>query len=90
MCHLSVGLVANTLERHLLTTMLITVKPDVTLGTGAPRAMYIRFPMGNPCGEPDKPAEQRRILLYALELVEKLREPGSMIHVPYRWRRMKV
>lgn len=90
MCHQSVGLVANTLEGLGLTTILISLKPDVTLGTGSPRAMYIRFPMGNPFGEPGKPAQQQRILLSALEVMVQAPQAGTLVQVPYRWRRMKV
>jgi D-proline reductase (dithiol) PrdB len=90
MCHQSVGLIANVLEDVGLVTLLISLRPDVTQGTGAPRAMHIRFPMGNPVGEPGKTAQQRRILLSALEVIPQLREPGLLVELPYRWRRMSV
>lgn len=73
-----------------MTTMLISVKTDVTHGTGAPRVLHIRFPMGNPVGEPNKPDQQRRILLSALEVMQQLPEPGLKVQLPYRWRRMKT
>ena len=70
--------------------MIITVRPDVTQMTGCPRAVHVRFPMGNPVGEPHKPAQQRRILLSALEVLEQLRQPGPIVELPYRWRRMQL
>jgi len=73
-----------------MTTMLVTVEPMVTQGTGAPRAMHIRFPMGNPIGEPNRPNQQRRILLSAFEVMQQLTEPGSIVELPYRWRRMRL
>lgn len=90
MCHQSVGLIANGLEAAGMSTIVISLRPDVTQGTGAPRAMYIRFPMGDPVGEPGKPDQQRRILLSALELVPQLERPGLLVELPYRWRRMTV
>ncbi len=60
----------------------------MTQGVGAPRAMYLRFPLGNSLGEPDRPHQQRTILLAALEALQELREPGQMVEAPYRWRRM--
>ena len=88
MCHRSVGLISNIIEGAGMSTIMMVLKPDVAQGTGAPRAMRIRFPMGNPMGEPGKPAQQRRILLSALEVMAQLREPGLMVEMPYRWRRM--
>ncbi len=73
-----------------MTTLVISLKPDVTQGTGTPRALHIRFPMGNPVGEPHKPDQQRRILLSALEVMEQLREPDRAVHLPYLWRRMNI
>jgi hypothetical protein len=67
-----------------------TVNPVVTQGTGCPRAVRVRFPMGNPMGEPHKPDQQRRILRSVLELMAQLEEPGPVVELPYRWRRMKV
>jgi hypothetical protein len=68
--------------------VLITVKPEVTHGTGAPRSMFVRFPMGNSVGEPFKVEQQRTILISALELLERLDEPGRIVETRYRWRRM--
>ena len=90
MCHQSVGLVANAIEGFDISTVVISVKPDVTQGTGAPRAVNFRFPMGNPVGEPDKPDQQRRLLQSTLEVLEQLQEPGHLVRLPYSWRRMKV
>lgn len=88
MCHQSVGLIANVIEGFGISTILTSLRPDVTQGIGAPRAVYLRFPMGNPFGEPRKPAQQRRLLLSVLEIVPQLREPGLLVELPYRWRRM--
>jgi hypothetical protein len=88
MCHQSVGLIANALEGAGLSTLVLSLRPDVSQGTGAPRMLHIRFPMGNPIGEPGKPRQQRRILLSALEVLTQLRVPGHLVELPYRWRRM--
>jgi D-proline reductase (dithiol) PrdB len=88
MCHQSVGLIANGIEGAGMTTILVSLRPNVTHGIGIPRAIHIRFPMGNPMGEPGKPAQQRRILLSALEVMEQLSEPDQIVELPYRWRRM--
>lgn len=73
-----------------MSTILITVNPMMTQGTGAPRAVHVRFPMGNPVGEPNKPNQQKRIVRSALEVLGQIGEPGAIVHLPYRWRRMRV
>lgn len=73
-----------------MSTIVSSLRPDVTQGTGAPRASYMHFPMGNPMGEPGKPAQQRRILRSILETMQQLEGPDQLVEIPYRWRRMKV
>jgi hypothetical protein len=73
-----------------MSTILVTLKPEVTQGTGSPRSVRVRFPMGNPVGEPHKPDQQRRILRSVLEVLQQVEEPGLIVELPYRWRRMKV
>ena len=82
------GLLANTLEGRGLSTILLTVRPEVTQGVGAPRSIYLRFPLGNCTGEPGRPDQQRAILLAALEALETIKQPGRMLETPFRWRRM--
>lgn len=53
-----------------------------------PRAAYIRFPIGNPCGEAFKPEQQKTIVKTVLSLLEDLQEPGLVVELPFRWRRM--
>ena len=62
MCHRSVGLVQGEIERAGISTVSVTVRPDVTFGMNVPRAAYLRFPHGNPLGEPDRPDQQHLIL----------------------------
>jgi D-proline reductase (dithiol) PrdB len=83
-----VGLLANAIEGAGISTVLLTVRPEVTQGVGAPRAMYVRFPLGNSLGEPHRPDQQRTILLAALDALQRVEEPGLMVESPFRWRRM--
>lgn len=73
-----------------MSTIVISVRPDVTQGTGPPRAVHVRFPMGNPVGEAEKPDQQRRILQSVLEILPQVPRGELMYPLPYRWRRMKV
>ena len=68
----------------------MTVQPHITSNIGVPRAVYIRYPAGNQVGEPGKPLQQRTILTDALEAVNYIQSPGTVVELPYRWRRFPI
>lgn len=86
MCHRSVGLVASELENAGMSTVTISMRPDISFAMKVPRAVYVRFPLGNPMGEPGRADQQRRILDHLFELLETATEP-QILELPYRWRR---
>lgn len=88
MCHQSVGLIQGRLEADGFVTISTTVRPEITRHSRVARAVYVRFPIGNPFGEANRPNQQRTILRSVLEQVEAIRQPGTIAELPYRWRRM--
>jgi hypothetical protein len=90
MCHQSVGLVHGQLEKSGIPCISTTVVPYVTYHSKVSRSVYIRFPQGAPIGEPNNPEQQRQILGSILEAFEAIDEPGSMVQLPYRWRRVSA
>jgi hypothetical protein len=48
----------------------------------------VHFPTGNPMGEPHKADQQRMILTSVLEQLVAIKEPGTIVELPFRWRRM--
>ena len=52
-----------------------------------PRTVAVRFPFGRPWGEPDNPSQHRVIVEHALEVLRSAQEPGTIVDLPYRWRR---
>lgn len=52
-----------------------------------PRVAHVRFPFGRPMGEPGNHDQQRVIAEDALRLLETATEPGTVVTLPYRWRR---
>ena len=86
MCHRSVGLVQSQLEGEGMSTESQCLRPDISFAMKVPRAAYVRFPLGNPLGEPGRPDQQRRILDDLFELLETAEKPG-IVELPYRWRR---
>ena len=67
----------------------MSVQPHITGCVGVPRAVFIRFPAGNQVGEAGKPQQQRAILTAALEAVSYIQSPGTIVELPYRWRRFQ-
>ncbi|HEX6780051.1 MAG TPA: hypothetical protein VF099_17715 [Ktedonobacterales bacterium] len=88
MCHQSVGLLQGAIERQGIPTISVTVRPEITAHSNVSRACYLRFPTGNPMGEPHKSDQQRTILRAVLEQLVAIQEPGTMVELPFRWRRM--
>ncbi|HKI93087.1 MAG TPA: hypothetical protein VJ986_12365 [Gaiellaceae bacterium] len=81
------GLVQHALETAGIATASVTLRPDITAHMNVSRAAFVRFPLGNPFGEANRPDHQRRILEELLGLVVSAREP-TLVELPYRWRRM--
>jgi hypothetical protein len=69
-----------------MSTVTVSMRPDISLAMKVPRAVFVRFPLGNPMGEPGRADQQRRILEDLFELVESAGEP-QVVELPYRWRR---
>ena len=70
--------------------MSISTKPEITLGVRVPRAGYIRFPLGNPVGEPFNDELGRQILVDLTTVLTDAIEPGGVYQLPYRWRRGRI
>jgi len=85
-----VGLVQNQIEGAGVSTISMTVQPHVTGSVGVPRAVYLRFPAGNQLGEAGKPQQQRTIITAVLEAAAQMQRPGTIVELPYRWRRFPV
>jgi D-proline reductase (dithiol) PrdB len=88
MCHQSVGLLQGAIESRGIPTISVTVRPEITAHANISRACYLRFPTGNPMGEPNRPDQQHRILTAVLEQLTAIQVPGTIVELPYRWRRM--
>jgi D-proline reductase (dithiol) PrdB len=83
-------LVQNQVEGAGLSTISMSVQPHITAAVGAPRAVTLRYPAGNQVGEAGKPIQQRTILSWVLQAAMNIREPRTILELPYRWRRFPV
>jgi D-proline reductase (dithiol) PrdB len=68
-------------------TVCISIVRKYTVETRVPRAAFLRWPMGHPLGEPFHVKQQATVLMRALKALEEIQEPGTIIDLPYRWKR---
>ncbi|MBI4278191.1 MAG: hypothetical protein HY660_07015 [Armatimonadetes bacterium] len=78
---------ARAIEEGGIPTVIVMMWKDVEEALRPPRVVHVRFPFGRPLGEPGNIPQQRVIIADALRFLEKAEEPGSMLELPYRWRR---
>lgn len=65
------------------------MRPDITSHMKVSRSAYIRFPLGNPFGEPHQPEQGQLIFEQLMVLLETATEPDTIMELPYRWRRWR-
>ncbi len=79
------GLAQREIERAGITTIALSIIPDLTSAVSVPRLAGIEHPFGQTMGRPGEKDRQLAVLLAALEAVEEMRVPGSMTHLPFEW-----
>jgi hypothetical protein len=80
-----VSLVSRHLEANGIATVVIGSAKDIVEECGVARFLFSDFPLGNPCGKPYDADMQRRIVGYALDLLETARLPRTTVQTPFRW-----
>ena len=78
---------ARAIEEAGISTVLVMMYKEMAEKVRPPRAAYVRFPFGRPMGEPNNPDQHRVVIEDALRILETATEPGSVVSLPYRWRR---
>ncbi len=81
------GLIARAIEAIGIPTVALSIARDLTAAVGVPRAVFLRWPMGHPLGEPHRPAQQRTVIFLALRLLLEADGPGILLEPGLRWRR---
>lgn len=79
----------NTIEHAGIATVSLSMAPYITLATGVPRALYVRFPFGDPFGEPGDVEKQRTVLESALRWLYDAPEPNRLHRLAISWRRTR-
>jgi D-proline reductase (dithiol) PrdB len=82
-----VGLIARAIEAEGISTVLVMMNRGLAEKLQPPRVTHVQFPFGRPMGEPGNADQQRVIIEDALGLLESATAPGTILTLPYRWRR---
>ncbi|MBI5681610.1 MAG: hypothetical protein HZC45_00290 [Deltaproteobacteria bacterium] len=53
------------------------------------RAIFLKWPLGHPLGEPFKPEQHNAVLKKAFEALKTVKTPGSIIDIPFKWKRVE-
>jgi hypothetical protein len=80
-----VSLVARHLEANGIATLVVGSARDIVEECGVPRFLFSDFPLGNPCGKPWDVEMQRRIVEFALDLLESATLPRTTVQTPFVW-----
>ncbi len=83
--HQSAGLIQREIEAAGIPTVGVSVCRDITYHLQVPRAVALRFPLGNPFGPSMDATMQSRILRDALSLIYSIQAPGEVVNLPYDW-----
>lgn len=75
----------RAIERRGIPTVSISVALDVTEQAKPPRAVFVPFRMGHHFGVPNHHELQRRIILEALDYLEKAERSGAVRLLPITW-----
>ncbi len=81
------GLIQREIEKQGIPTIGVSIVRQYSEKVKPPRTVFLRWPFGHPFGEPFNAAQQRVVLAEALRALTTIAVPGTIIDLPYRWRR---
>jgi len=80
-----VPVLARVIEAAGISTVLVTMMPEVTERVGAPRIVGVEFPFGHTLGHAGEREEQMKVIRDALRVLRDASEPNTVEHLPYDW-----
>jgi len=83
--HQSAALIQREIESAGIPTVAVSVCADITSQLRVPRAVAVRFPLGNPFGAAMDTPMHSRILKDALALIDTVQTPGEVVELPFEW-----
>jgi D-proline reductase (dithiol) PrdB len=82
-----VGLIQRVIEAAGIPTVSVSIVRKLTEEALVPRAVFVKWPIGHPLGEPDRVDQQTTVIRCAFRALTEIKEPGTIIDLPFRWRR---
>ena len=79
------SLVARHLEANGIPTVVFAAARDIVEYCGVARLVHNDFPLGNPCGEPFNVDQQRKVLEFGFQLLERAFLPRTTVQTPFKW-----
>ena len=79
------GLVARVLEGAGIPTVTLNMIWPLQRAIGMPRVAAIEHPFGRPYGDVGDTQTQSAVLSATLDVAAKAEEPGTLVHLPFRW-----
>ncbi len=80
-------MIQREIEKAGIPTIGVSIVREYSEAVKPPRTIFLRWPFGHPFGEPFNITQQRVVLAEAFRALYKIHEPGTIIDLPYRWRR---
>lgn len=71
MCNQAVSLIAAEIERRGIPTVCLILLREIASKVRPPRALALPFPHGYPLGNPHDPQLQQRVIVRALQLLNR-------------------
>ena len=83
------GLIQREIERAGIPTIGVSIVREYSEKVRPPRTLFLHWPFGHPFGEPDNRAQQRAVLFEAFRALYQIKQAGTIVDLPFRWRREK-
>jgi hypothetical protein len=80
-----VPVLARVIEAAGISTVLVTMSPDLAERQGTPRIVGIEFPYAHTLGHAGDRDEQMKVIRDALRFLRQARQPNQVEHLPYEW-----
>jgi hypothetical protein len=80
-----VGLVQREIEAAGISTVSLSMIPELTGSVGVPRMAAVEHPFGLPLGQPGDTVRQVAVLRGALAALAEISRPGETVHLPFDW-----
>jgi hypothetical protein len=80
-----VPVLARVIEAAGISTVLVTMVPELAERVGVPRTVGVEFPFSHALGHAGDREEQMKVIRDALRVLRDARQPNTVEHLPYEW-----